>query len=413
MSKWIDKFNTHPIIGVWKSLIDLVCDDDLVDGATDDSIEDIARLRKVVTYLNGVFENIDPEITPFNHLASLQNSAQNCINEINAFKGNKNVGHLTNANTHVDTLLLQFQQIPASLYAISAENIKESVSAYSKTIGTYISQYKNETEESVSSLSSNIEKLNSDIENKEARLAELSTQIDTVEQTIQQQTSEFNTQYQSSEKDRSDKFDKTVNSYIDKTENNISSYSQKSDEEFKSLSTKASKIIEVLTTLQDDASKVYGVTINTLQGGAYSSYANEERKVANRYRYLASALMLIGVAFLVIPEVLMILSDEPYKFDWVKVLGRIPMSLVVFVPAFYFARESGKHRNNEISNRRRQHILSTLDPYIELMADDKAEELKVHAAKTIFSEANVSSGSDETGNLLSQLSNLAKQLKSN
>jgi hypothetical protein len=124
--------------------------------------------------------------------------------------------------------------------------------------------------------------------------------------------------------------------------------------------------------------------------------------------------MLIGVAFLVIPEILMILSEAPYIFDWTKVLGRIPMSLVVFVPAFYFARESGKHRNNEISNRRRQHILSTLDPYIELMEDDKAEELKIHVAKTVFSEANVSpSGSDETGNLLSQLSNLAKQLKSN
>lgn len=413
MSKWVDRFNAHALIGVWANLMELVQDDSLEEGATEDTIEDIARIKKVVIYLNGIFENIDPEVTPFNQLSNFQNSAQNCINEINAFKGNKNPGHLTNANNHADTLLIQFQQIPASLYAVSKKNVTESVSAYSKTIGSYISKYKKQTELSVSELASHIDNLNSEIEKKESKLSELSAQIDTVEQTIQQQTTEFNTQYQSSEKTRSEKFEKELSSYTERSNQNISAYSAKSDEAFKTLSVKAGKIIEVLTTLQDDASKVYNVTINTLQGGAYSSYANEERKIANRYRYLASILMLLGVAFLVTPEILMILSEEPYKFDWMKMMGRIPMSLVVFVPAFYFARESGKHRNNEISNRRRQHILTTLDPYIELMKEDKAEELKIHVAKTIFSEANVSQpASDETGNLLSQLSNLAKQLKS-
>ena len=139
MSKWIDKFNAHALIGIWTNLIDLVKSEDLEDGATDDSIEDIARLRKVVVYLNGIFENIDPEITPFNYLTNLQKNSQACIDEINAYKGNKNTGHLTNANNHADSLLIQFQQIPASVYAVSEKNITESVSAYSKTIGSYIS----------------------------------------------------------------------------------------------------------------------------------------------------------------------------------------------------------------------------------------------------------------------------------
>ena len=413
MSKWTDRFSAHAMIGTWANLLDLVNDGSLEEGATEDSIEDIARLKKVITYLNGIFENIDPEVTPFNQLASLQKSAQHCTNEINAYKGNKNAGYLTNANTLADTLLVQFQQIPASVYAVSAQNITESVSAYSKTIGSYISKYKDETEVSVGALGNHLDTLNSEIEKKKVKLSELSAQIDTVEQTIQQQTSEFNTQYQSSENSRVEKFDKELLSYSQRSEDNINSYIEKSDEKFKSLSIKTGKIIEVLTKLQDDASRVYGVTINTLQGGAYSSYANEERKIANRYRYLASILMLIGVAFLVTPEILMIIGEKSYTFEWMKILGRIPMSLVVFVPAFYFARESGKHRDNEITNRRRQHILTTLDPYIELMASDKAEELKMHVAKTIFSEASSSqSAGNETGNLLSQLSNLTKQLKS-
>lgn len=247
-------------------------------------------------------------------------------------------------------------------------------------------------------MANHLDTLEAEIKEKEIKLSEINTQLEIVEQTIQKQTSEFNTQYQSSEKSRS--------------EENIKSYSNKSDEEFKSLSTKASKIIEVLTTLQDDASRVYGVTINTLQGGAYSSYANEERQIANRCRRFASILMLIGVAFLIAPEMLMFLEEKPYTFELIKVLGRMPISLIVFVPAFYYARESGKHRSNEVTNRRRHHILTTLDPYIELMENDKAEELRVHVAKTIFSEVSVNqSTNDKTVNLLSQLSSLVKQLK--
>lgn len=240
----------------------------------------------------------------------------------------------------------------------------------------------------------------------------LESELNTVKQTIQKQTSEFNTQYQSSEKDRTENFTKSYDSFVKKSDSLYSKYDDKADEEFKELSTKTSKIIEVLVKLQDDASKVYGVTINTLQGGAYSSYANEEKNSANNLRMLAAFLMLLGVSFLIIPEIILILKNGDYIFDWVKVLGRTPLSLVIFVPAFYFARESGKHRTNEVANRRRQHILSTLDPYIELMDETKAQELKSHVAKTIFSEANASTVTEnETGNILSQLANLAKQIK--
>ncbi|QEM80916.1 hypothetical protein [Halomonas binhaiensis] len=415
MSKWTDKFNNHALIGVWANLIELIHDDGLMEEATEGVTEDIARLRKVVNYLNGIFENIDPEIIPFNHLANIQKSAQGCINEINSFKGSKNAGHLTNANAQADTLIIQFQQTPASAYAVTDKNIKRSVSAYSETIGSYITKYKKETEQSVSALVEHVKTLDQEINKKESKLAELSTQIDNVEQTIQKQTAEFNTQYQSSEKERSERFNKDLSEYSKKLEGHIREYTGKSDDEFKNLSLKTVKIIEVLTKLQDDATKVYGVTINTLQAGAYSSYANDEKKVANRYRLYASALMLLGVCFLVVPELRLIFENGDYTFDWVKVVGRIPLSLVVFVPAFYFAKESGKHRENEINNRRRQHIITTLDPYIELMDPKNAEDLRVHVAKTVFSE-NTSyneSKENDTGNILSQLTDLAKQIKRN
>lgn len=414
MSKWTEKFETHALVGVWDSLVNLVEEEWLDEKAGESSLEDVARLRKVISHLNGIFESIDPEVTPFTHLTTIQKSAQGCINELNAFKGNLNVGHIQNANNNSDQLLLLFSQLPAASYAVSPQNIKKSVSAYTNTISSFIKTYREKSDDIVKGLVSEVESISTKIEERKAELAKIEAELKSVQQTIQQQTTELNTQFQASQSDRDSKFGKTLSSFTSKTEKNIESYSEKADKEFESLATKSGKIIEVLVNFQDDASKVYNVTINTLQGGAYSSYANDEKSVANKYRFYASVLMLLGVSFLVLPELRLIFENGNYVFDWVKVVGRVPLSLVVFVPAFYFAKESGKHRVNEITNRRRQHILTTLDPYVELMKAENAEELRVHVAKTVFSEGVTSNDSkeNETGNLISQLANLAKQIKS-
>lgn len=413
MSKWTDKFETHTLVGVWGALLNLSKEDWLDEETGESSLEDIARLRKVISHLNGIYESIDPELTPIAQLTTIQKNAQNCINELNAFKGNLNVGHLQNANNNLDQLLILFSQLPAAIYAVSPQNIKNSVSAYAETIGSFITNYREKSDVIIKNLSVEAESLSVKVEERKVELAKVEADLKSVQQTIQQQTTELNSQFQSSQSDRESKFEKVLTSYTSKAEKNIEANSEKVDKEFESLATKSGKIIEVLVNFQDDASKVYNVTINTLQGGAYSSYANDEKKVANNYRLYASALMLLGVSFLVLPELRLIFENGSYIFDWVKVVGRVPLSLVVFVPAFYFAKESGKHRVNEISNRRRQHILTTLDPYVELMKTENAEELRVHVAKTIFSEGGTSNDpkDNETGNLISQLANLAKQMK--
>ena len=402
MSTWSDKFNSHAFNAAWNQLVELIRDESLVDELDEASVQDLARLNKVLTFSEGIVNKIDPELFPFSQLNTLHQQSQACFNELNAFKGNRNVAHIQNANNHADAILLALQQTPAALYSISAENVHDAVSAYANTISSYIEKYKKSTESGVSELESRIESINAELEEKEKIISELKAELTTVEHTIQQQTSEFNTQYQASENSRDEKFEKAYDKYT-----------SDSDSSFKNLAERAAKVIEVLVKFQDDASKVYGVTINTLQGGAYSSYANEEKVAANWLRIIAATLMLTGVGFLVAPEILLALDQEKYVFVWEKILGRLPLSLVVFVPAFYFAKESSKHRNNEVANRRRQHILTTLDPYIELMDDDKAQELKAHVAKTIFSEGNVTDQPDkETSNVISQLANLAKQIKS-
>src|SRR5690554_1046969 len=217
MSKWTEKFETHALVGVWDSLVNLVEEEWLDEKAGESSLEDVARLRKVISHLNGIFESIDPEVTPFTHLTTIQKSAQGCINELNAFKGDLNVGHIQNANNNSDQLLLLFSQLPAASYAVSPQNIKESVSAYTNTISAFIKTYREKSDNIVKGLVSEAESISTKIEERKAELARIEAELKSVQQTIQQQTTELNTQFQASQSDRDSKFEKTLSSFTSKT----------------------------------------------------------------------------------------------------------------------------------------------------------------------------------------------------
>jgi hypothetical protein len=251
-------------------------------------------------------------------------------------------------------------------------------------------------------LKSQLAELSPQISASVKAIEDLKNQINSIQQTIQSQTSEFNKQFSAGETDRGNKFD-----------NAIKLLNSRVDDEFKNLSLKLGEAVNTLAKYLDDSEKIFGIVTNTLQAGAYSSYANSEKKTANLYRYLTLSAMVLGVAFLVGPEILKMISDlSAYSFDWQKAIGRLPISLVLFVPAFYMARESAKHRNNEILNRRRELILSTIDPYLALLDKDKGDQIKLEIAKGIFSEGQTVdvNNSNDVGNILAQITNLAKQL---
>lgn len=401
MSKWTDQYDNHAFDNSWWALVELATNFELAAHVDESTVEELARLRKGISHLSQLIENIDPELFPISQLAKLLSIIQPITAALNGFIDDSKVGHLVQANAYLDQLLALRYQLPMLPIGSKDALLKDDMRSYSEAVEDYVKRYRVETEHDVGKLRSLVSDVRGEIEFRRVELESLEEAIKNISLSVPKQLAEFNGQFQVSEIDRSGKFDESFGKYESQV-----------NEEFKNLVVKSATIIETLVKLQDDAKKVYGVTVNTLQGGAYSSYASDEGKIANILRYLAGALMLLALAIIVAPEVLLMIGPKDYIFDWLKALGRVPLSLVVFVPAFYLARESGKHRQTEVSNRRRQHILTTLDPYIELMGKDEAQEIKTHVAKTVFSEGEAVKGdnSDE-GNILAQVANLIKQFK--
>lgn len=416
MSRWIDEYKNHAFWNTWESLSDILINEELDTDNNQPTIYETARLKKVFNYINNTLEQIDPELLPATFLNSLNQQATNCLSQVTSFKGNQNIGHLNNANTAIDSMLTSISQTPFILSGQQKGALSKSATAYSNSLNNSLKKLNGFIDGELESAQSEIKNLNTELLGISNEITDLNKQIKTADQTIQTQSATFNTQFQTNENTRAKKFDQIEEKLQIKTDKELEKLQNKVDTAFKELSIKSGVILEVLGKYNDDAAKVFGVVVNTLQAGAYSSYANEEKKNANTLRWSAIALMLTGVAVLVVPEIYKFINSlAGYKLDWKLTLGRIPFSLILFVPAFYLARESNKHRNTEILNRRRELILSTIDPYLALLDDDKTQEIKLEIAKGIFSDSNLTneskSSSAEASNILSQVTNLIKQMK--
>lgn len=398
MSRWTDQYSTHPFQASWQSLTSTVTSASVPEGAPLADAEELARLQKVIAQLVSTLAAVDPEVANPDVLGNMQASAQSALGEVQAYLSNGNVGHLRNANAQADALATHIQRYASTLPPVSPP----AVAAAAESLGKYVADWHRHA-------SAQLEALGKDVDKVEARSVEANLAIDklaermtALEGQFQTQMSVFTQTFAQSEASRAERYDKWQEAQ-----------QAKADDAFAELAKKYAAGLVVLTDYEDQAGKVLGSVINTAQAGAYATYANEEKASANTYRRLAIALMAVAGLVLFLPELWHVGQVVGgYTVDWQKALYRLPFSLILFAPAVYLAKESSRHRNNEVLNRRRQHILTTIEPYLALLDPQKAEEVKTEVAKSLFSDAmgTPAEKDEDTSNVLAQLSNLAATL---
>lgn len=411
MSRWNDQFQSHSFRTSWSTLTQTLTDEAFHADIDESSLKELARIKKVVKFVESILAQVDPELMPIGLLDSFNQNTTNCLSQLNSFITNKSGGHLVNANSYLDAIITLLSQTPFILSGQQKGALSKAALSYSETINQQIQV----TERSVNKIKEEVTNIETLIQERQKNLDSLKSQIDTATQTIQSQSADFATQFKLSEVERNNQSKALINKADLRINEDVNKLNAKIDGEFEKMASKAGKALDVLGKFQDDAAKVFNVVVNTMQAGAYSSYANEEKRTANFLRWSAICLMLTGVIILVAPELYKIFKNiSDYSLDWRATIARIPFSAVLFVPAFYLARESNKHRNTEVQNKRRELILSTLDPYLALLPKEKADEIKSDVAKGIFSESVAGendSSTAEAGNLIALITNLAKQLK--
>lgn len=223
-------------------------------------------------------------------------------------------------------------------------------------------------------------------------------------QKLEELSTSFQTKHTEQQELRSKEFSDKINELQQQTNQRIA-------EEIKA----AERIMAALEKYEDQAKQVLGTVISTSQAGVYKSDAIEEGKSKKFFRAWASTFMILAVIILIGPYIHdVIMQGLPNStIKWEEWLARLPVSVVLFLPAFYFARESTRHSNNERKSKRREQILSTIDPYLELLDPKIREGLKAKLAEKIFdpTDGDTTSSDDDVKGIFPHITGLIAAIK--
>lgn len=338
-------------------------------------IDDINFYETAYKYLLDRLKLTIPAIVLESELTTISQEIENSLSQINTFIGNRNSGHLINAKTHLHSAISRVRNLPLP-FSKNDFNFSKNIANFEKIVQEKYEILEQDKEE----LKEELENLNTELEANKTELKRISTILKQKETEIQNLNSNFQTEFtniklttnQNYDSDRKtfrtefDSLKQTLNTEIEEIKQNIDS--------------DTFELIEKLEEKLEEAKKIVGVIGDISVTGNYQKIANSNKTTADILRIVAIILMLMLSGILIYT----IWDISGQTFDWTKSLIRILAAAALSYPATYAVRESSKHRRLEIINRKAELELAAINPFIELLPENKKQEIKEKLVEKYF-----------------------------
>jgi hypothetical protein len=173
MSRWQTEFEQHPFQSYWKGLQDEVPLLEVDDQTIQTSLDEVARLKRVIAYIGGLIASTDAEITPKSVWDNFQQQAEQCLVQVRSYASNRSIGHLQNANTNADNLLSYVKP-----YMVLPQETVAALGASSRAFQEQLLQFINAVRDQSNDVVSTIQKNFETIETHLAAVKADASQID-------------------------------------------------------------------------------------------------------------------------------------------------------------------------------------------------------------------------------------------
>lgn len=388
MTPWQKSFQDHQLVSKTGRVIDTL-ENAPVDTADAVTLNLYSRLLKALKFIRGRLKSIDPELISHSSINNLGSWLTNTANHVQNFISTKNTGHLQTANSAVDSMLDVVRSFRVTPKA-DEQAIGASTTAFRDKAIEEIERVRDSRKEAISDLAA----VKRDLTQTKAGLEKTNEVIEKQKARLDQSIAEFQKQFSQAEAKRGTDFQTALAKVtadaaatITEAERELENEREKQIREFDALREQASKLSdEHLAMLQDrekKADEIFGAIGSSAFAGQFRQAADEQRTAANRYRFIALALMcgMVGMACLAFYHTL-----RQTTVDWHLFTFRLATSLVIVVPALYAARESAKHRDRERQLRRSHLELASIDAYLALLPEEKRNQLKAELTSKFFGQ---------------------------
>ncbi len=135
MSRWVENFDNHAFKTAWEDFKNKL-EETSIDETVVLDVEELARLKKVVTFLDNAFENIDPEYISQTILNTFSTPITSANQAIINYKNSKNITYLHQVNDQLDKLFNSIRP-----YIIHGDKLKKSLLSAIRSYTTEVNKH--------------------------------------------------------------------------------------------------------------------------------------------------------------------------------------------------------------------------------------------------------------------------------
>ncbi|ARV13351.1 hypothetical protein BTO09_13820 [Gilvibacter sp. SZ-19] len=349
--------------------------------------EDLSFYQTAIDYIKERLNNTIPSLVQEADLTNAANEIESAISQLNTYVGNENTGHLKNSKNSILSASSRIKNLP-TLITDSKFNFSSEIINFKNSLSEKNTEFRKELED----LKTQLSNLNDEITDR-------MTELKSVEEKL---------------KEKKEEIDNLNSSFEEQYENDRSDFTEKLNEQVKEIKASTDDLVKYLEQKKSEASKIVNVIGNIGATGNFQKIANDHKKDANLWRVIAIVFMA-GLSGLIIWAIIGLGDSE---FDWTKSLIRIVAAAALSYPATYASRESSKHRKLENFNRKLELELSSIEAFIELLPEEKKQDIKEKLAEKYFGstldqfdDADLKSDKDFSIQSIERLFKAAKTLK--
>lgn len=361
-------------------------------------LNDISFFEAVYKYVKDRLKLSLPILVQEAEMSALVTEVDAITVQLNAFLGNNNIGHVTNATNNCNSVLNRIRNFPFPL-SKGDFDFSKSIAGFEQATAN---GYKN-LEAINNNLQQELKKAQDDLTAKQTQLTNLESKLATKEVEIQNVLTRYNTEFEALKTTANTDIEAERKKFNDSIETDRKLYKEQFDadkesnknifdEQKKEFEKQSTETIGNLNSKLAEANKIVNIVGNVGVTGNYQNIANQNKKSADFFRWVALGFMVI-MSGLLIWSIIEISKNG--EFNVYKSLVRILAAAVLTYPAVYASRESAKHRKLETLNRNLELELASIGPFIELLPEDKKQTIKEELVNKYF--GNHKSVADEKG----------------
>lgn len=216
MSQTTDKVKNH---SVWQNMTSLgaIIDQSIeVDGIDSEAVDVLERIRVVLAITGKRLASSDPSLILTGTLDGISTGLQNAHVELQQYVADMNCAHVTNANSHIDSIIPHLPNLIVSYTPDETGALKDAAVAYRKTL-----------EVNLEKASGAYLLIRGEADASKTKLNELAGEISAERQRLASMQSEFQSQFSTSQETRNRDFTEAQATRQNTFSTHLTDYAQK------------------------------------------------------------------------------------------------------------------------------------------------------------------------------------------